>query len=367
MSIQPKKMLILDILEILNKYTDENHSLTQKEISDILIRDYDMKADRKSIKRNLMDLIDAGFEIEYREIKLGIAGLGESCMDSRDDLQDFVTTTETSQYTDFRMLHKFSDAELHLLIDGILFSKNIPVKQKKDLIEKLESLSSKYFRSNAKNILTMQNKTSAGAELFYNIDIINEAMKENRRIDFNYLEYGTDKRLHKRITRNGKIRRFTVSPYSIAASNGRYYVICNNDWYGNHVSHYRIDRITNIKIVDTMRRPMSEIEGLKQNFSLSRHVAEHVYMYTDKAERITFRMKKDLLSELFDWFDPDDIRFFDETENEICVTLTCSPNSMRLWAKQFSSEIVVLSPPVLAEQIKEDLRQAYERYCEATK
>ena len=362
MSFQPKKMLILDILEILNKYTDESHSLTQKEISDILIRDYDMKADRKSVKRNLMDLIEAGFDIEYKEIKLGVGNVSDETPDS-----DGASGSETSQYTDFHMLHKFSDAELHLLIDGILFSKNIPVKQRKDLIEKLESLSSIYFRSNAKNILTMQNKTGAGAELFYNIDIINEAMEKNKRVDFNYLAYGTDKHLHKRITRNGKIRRFSISPYSIAASNGRYYVICNNDWYGSKVSHYRIDRITNIKIVDTPRRPMSEIEGLKQGFSLSRHVGEHVFMYTDEAKRITFRMKKDLLSELFDWFDPDDIRFSDETEDAISVTLTCSPDSMRLWAKQFSSEVTVLSPPVLAEQIKEDLRQAYERYCEATK
>ena len=48
---QPKKLLILNILDILRKYTDEDHRLSQKEIADILKNEYDMKADRKAIRR----------------------------------------------------------------------------------------------------------------------------------------------------------------------------------------------------------------------------------------------------------------------------------------------------------------------------
>ena len=33
---QPKKMLIMHILDILKKYTDEDHRLSQKEIGEIL-------------------------------------------------------------------------------------------------------------------------------------------------------------------------------------------------------------------------------------------------------------------------------------------------------------------------------------------
>ena len=51
---QPKKMLIMNILDILKKYTDENHRLSQKEIADILKSEYDMTVDRKAVKRNLM-------------------------------------------------------------------------------------------------------------------------------------------------------------------------------------------------------------------------------------------------------------------------------------------------------------------------
>ena len=62
-----KKLLILNILDILQKYTDSDHRLSQKQIADILRKEYDMTADRKAIKRNLMDLIDYGFDIDYEE------------------------------------------------------------------------------------------------------------------------------------------------------------------------------------------------------------------------------------------------------------------------------------------------------------
>lgn len=44
-SKQPKKMLILNILDILKRYTDEEHRLSQKQIADILEREYSMRAD----------------------------------------------------------------------------------------------------------------------------------------------------------------------------------------------------------------------------------------------------------------------------------------------------------------------------------
>ena len=64
---QPKKLLIMNILDILKRYTDEDHRLSQKEIVEILNREYDMKVERKAVKRNLLNLIDYGYHVEYSE------------------------------------------------------------------------------------------------------------------------------------------------------------------------------------------------------------------------------------------------------------------------------------------------------------
>ncbi len=49
----PKKRCIPYIIEILKEYTDEEKSLTQKEILDRLRVDYDLIIDRKTLSRNL--------------------------------------------------------------------------------------------------------------------------------------------------------------------------------------------------------------------------------------------------------------------------------------------------------------------------
>lgn len=67
LALQPKKILIINILDILKRYTDEDHRLSQKEIAEILKKEYGMTADRKAIRRNLLNLMDCGYNIEYSE------------------------------------------------------------------------------------------------------------------------------------------------------------------------------------------------------------------------------------------------------------------------------------------------------------
>ena len=114
---QPKKMIIINILDILKRYTDENHRLSQREIMDILEREYDMKVDRKAVKRNLMNLIDFGYQVEY----------SESIRQGKNGEEEII-------FTDWYLEKDFTDSELRLLIDSLLFSKHIPYSQCKALI-----------------------------------------------------------------------------------------------------------------------------------------------------------------------------------------------------------------------------------------
>ena len=99
----PKKLLIINILDILKKYTDENHRLSQKDIIEILDKEYCMKIDRKSVKRNL---IEFWYDIEYSEsIRLVKDKNGEE--------------VESKILSDFYLNRPFTDGELRLLIDKI--------------------------------------------------------------------------------------------------------------------------------------------------------------------------------------------------------------------------------------------------------
>lgn len=343
-----KKQIIMNILDILKKYTDEDHRLSQKEIADILKNEYNMTVDRKSVKRNLSNLLEIGYPIEYRESIRMIPNK---------------TTGELEEsyiLSDFYLERDFSDAELRLLIDSLLFSKHIPYNQCKDLIEKLEGLSSKYFEAKVKHIRTLAGNQPANKQLFYTIDILDEAISKGRQVKFHYAEYGTDKKLHNRKNSKGTTREYIINPYQIVVTNGRYYLICNYDKYDD-LSNYRVDRITDIELLNTPAKPKRKVKGAENGFDLSKHMAEHIYMFSDESDTVTFRAKKYILDDVMDWFGKD-LTFFDETEDEVSVRVRVNLAAMRCWAMQYALHARVLSPESLVEEVRNDIKKAEENY-----
>lgn len=342
-----KKMLIFNILDILHSRTDADHTLTLADIKNILLTDYGMEAERKAIRRNIDDLIDYGFDINYREIE-------RSSVDSKGNV------TENNKCTDFYMNNAFTDSEIRYLIDSVLFSRHIPTKQRTDLIKKLEGLSNENFRSRAGHIETAEPDSLSSADLFYTIEVLDEAISLGRQVSFNYCEFGTDKKLHLRKDGKGKARLYTINPIQMAAKDGKYYLICNMQGFDD-IANYRIDRIKNIELTDTPCNSSEKFTELKKSFRLGRHMTEHIYMFQNESETVTFRMQKYLLNDVIDAFGKD-ITFFDEDENEISARVNVNLDAMRKWALQYALHAKVLSPQSLVDEVKGDIKKAYQSY-----
>ncbi len=327
-----KKLLPITILDIMRRYTDENHVLSQQEIIHILKTEYDMSADRKTVKRNLMDLIDFGYPIAYTET---LRGGSVIC-------------------TDWHYEHNFSTSELRLIIDSLIFSKNVRNAQCKQLVKKLSELSSKFFKSSLKHIYALSENKGNYKQLFYTIDVLSEAIENHRQVDFKYNSYGTDKKLHPRKGSSGRDWRYLINPYRLAAANGRYYLICNYDKYDN-ISNYRVDRITDIKLLDTLAKP------LPVGFDTEEYMKEHLYMYSGGSITAKFCADKIILDDLIDWFGTD-IGIFDEDEKHIIVTARVNQTAMYKWAIQYCEHVEVLEPRGLREKVIQALEKAKERY-----
>lgn len=347
-TLQPKKMLIINILDILRKYSDENHRLSQKDILDHLEKEYGMKAERKSIKRNLMNLLDFGYELEYTE-KSRINKNGE----------------EETIYTDWYLVRDFDDSELRLLIDSILFSKHIPPHQCKELIQKIEGLSSYYFRSKVKHVSNLPTDTPVNKQLFSTIEKLDDAIEQGHQVQFTYCKYGSDFRLHPRTYKDGNPKIYKVNPYQMVTANGRYYLIGNYDFYDN-ISHYRVDLIKDIEVLESPAKPQQEVEGLKYGLNLPKHMAEHIYMFSGESERVTLKTYKYMVSDLIDWFGTG-LRFFEETEETICAEVRVNAKAMRFWALQYAPYVTILSPQHLVEEVQDDLQKTLDRYLENNK
>lgn len=208
-----EKALIINILDILKKYSDKNHRLSQKDIIDILDKEYCMKIDRKTVKRNL---IEFGYAIEYSEsIRLVKDKNGEE--------------VESKILSDFYINRPFTDGELRLLIDSVLFSNHISYSQCRDLVEKLKGLSNIYFRSRVKHIRNLPENQPSNSELFMTIETLDKAISRGLQVSFTYNSYDIDKKLDLRRTSNNEVRNYIINPYQIVATNGRYYLVWNYD------------------------------------------------------------------------------------------------------------------------------------------
>ncbi len=349
MSKQPKKLLILNILDILRKYSDEDHRLSQKDIAEILKTEYDMTADRKAIRRNIMNLMDCGYNIEYSESIRMVpnAKTGEQ--------------EESYLWSDFYLERGFTDGELRLLIDSLLFSKHIPYSQCKELVGKLEGLSNVYFRSRVKHIARLPEDKTDNKQLFLNIELLDEAISRGRKVSFKYLEYGTDKQPHIRKRADGTERVYIISPYQMAAKEGKYYLICNYDKFDN-ISNYRLDRITELKVLTEPVKPFEQLKWANgRTLDLATYMKEHPYMYASDNVWAVFRVVKTRVSDVIDLFGTD-VTFADEDVS--CVTVTAFTNEMAMeqFAMNFAPDVTVLEPKRLRERVKEILRQALEKY-----
>ena len=342
---QPKKLLILNIFDILWKDSDQDHRLTQREIGEILRTRYGMAADRKAIKRNLMDLVEFGFDIEYREVPRGGAGEEE----------------ENTILTDFYLVRPFTEGELRLLIDGLLFSRHLPHRQCRELVEKLEGLSSRYFRSRVRHITRMPGEQEDNQQLFLNIELLDEAIEKRQKAAFHYLEYGTDKKVHYRTRSDGSVREYVVSPYQMAARDGNYYLVCRREGYGG-LANYRLDRICDLKVLEeTAQSFTSPEERDGYPLDLSAYMREHIYMYAGGSCHAKLWVNRSLISSVIDLFGKD-VVFSREDAEGVVVSVYANEMSIEQFAKSYAPNTAVLEPPELRKKVGDMLRRTAALY-----
>ena len=352
----PKKLIIMNILDILKRYTDENHRLSQKEIQDILEREYDMTVERKAVKRNLMNLIEFGYNINYSE-SVRIFKYKDDKEQENVILSDFYLEREF----DFYLEREFTDSELRLLIDSVLFSNHIPYKQDKELVDKLASLSNIYFKKRVNHIARMPEDKADNKQLFYNVELLDEAIDKRRKVRFHHLEYHTDKKLHKRRNKIGKVREYIINPYQLVAKEGKYYLICNYDKYDD-ISNYRVDRITDLEILDENIKPFDRLKGSDgRKLDLEEYMDKHVYMFSGENVRAVFRADKSLISDIIDMFGKE-VRFSEESDDAITVTVNVNELAMEQFAKAFTPWVEVIKPVTLREKMIENLSEGLEKY-----
>lgn len=326
MAFEQKKLALFRILEILKNETDIDHTLTHKEISNKLAEYYGIELERKSVAANISALNECGYDIVTNRA-------GGSYLSSRD----------------------FEDEEIKFLIDAVIYSQYISEKHSKDIIDKLIKLSNKYFRIHNKNFLSIKNKYKTdNADVFYNMDLIDEAITDKKKIHYDYIKLNTKKEPI-------KDSEDTVSPYGYVLHNQRYYLLGFSDRWKGLIFH-RLEWIKNLVIQKSDEyNEIKDIAEFKNGVGYDNLIISRPYMYTDKLEQIKLKVINKYINDIYDWFGKD--VFVKELNKDYSeVTLKASPMAMKLWALQYIDVVEIISPVSLRNAIKESIDKGGKKY-----
>ena len=184
--------------------------------------------------------------------------------------------------------------------------------------------------------------------------------RTTKKLSFFYNYFDIDKRKQKNNPEKSKI-----SPYRLFLKNGHYYLACNYDRYDN-LAFIRLDRMSDIEILQEDSRPLNTIKNCEQGINLGKLDSHFPFMYSDKPERIEFitaNCATHMIDNVIDTFGRN-VVITDMSDGNYKFSLTANPSAMRFWLLQYGKYVKVLSPQSLVEPIKSDIQEMRKLYTE---
>ena len=118
------------------------------------------------------------------------------------------------------------------------------------------------------------------------------------------------------------------------------------------ISHYRLDKMTEVEIIHENLKPQKEIKDFKEGFHLPKYMAEHIYMFSGASIRVKLLAPTAMMDKLIDWLGKEFKASEIEDKKQILVTLRCNEDSMFYWALQYGPYVEVLEPESLRTRLK---------------
>ncbi len=324
------KLKILYIIDILKKYSDEEHPITATDICDHLLS-FGITAERKAIYNDIENLIFYGFDIiKTRSPKAGF----------------------------FMGNRELELPELYLLIDAVQAANFITPKKTRELVRKLENMmSGEQAREREKSVFFEYKNKCKNEEIFLIIDTLRTAIEQNKKVLLKYR--------HRKISDGRQLtffqRDFTLSPYALIWMGDHYYLVCNNEKYDN-LMHLRLDRMKGVTVLEEPRRHHSEVSQYKDRFDIADYVSKAFNMFSGEMNDIEFYCSYSVLDQVIDRFS-EDIYLANVTEEGFTFrTKGMISDGLVGWILQFGGDIEVKSPAKLRDMITEKIEILQKTY-----
>ncbi len=329
MELYEKNGNILYILNILKKYSDEEHMLSVAEIQRKIKEIYNVEIDPRTIRRNINLLkYKLDYDISTRDEN------GKGYYINRDPETDF------------------EPGEIRAIIDNFSYANYIVPSIAKNIIKKCKNIQTIYENEKIKDYQIYANDSKTeNVEVIKNIEDISESIFKHKKIKFEYWKYAITDKLEKNI-----VSKPIVSPYAIVYSKQEFYLIGIKE--GQTVFYnYRIDRIKNIQILEeniSIKKKKSEIQDFAES---------SIEMFGGKKEEVEAICHIWLLDAIFDIFGRNiTIEKINNDEEHFRLLVDTNPVGFKMWAMRNIDLVEVKKPLTLRNEIKEIIEDAMKRY-----
>ena len=322
-----QKLKMLYPVQLFSRETDDTHKLTMPEIIAKLAAD-GVNADRKTLYQDFDALRRFGFDIISEKE-------GKSCyyyLGSRD----------------------FELPELKLLVDSVQSSKFITDKKSGQLIKKLESLVSRYEGSQLhRQVIIAGRVKTMNESIYYNVDKIHAAIGTDRQIRFKYFDWNLKKEMEPRY--GGKW--YQLSPWALMWDDEKYYLVAYDSKHET-IIHYRVDKMTQIGILDEKR----EGHEAFRKFNIAHYTNTLFGMFAGDETKVTIEAENRLVSVFIDRFGKDIIIApVDEDHFRTTVTVAVSKQFFG-WIMGIDGDVRIVAPDSVVKQIRAEIESLAERY-----
>ena len=329
MDLYEKNGNILYILNVLKKYSDEEHMLSAADMQSKIKKIYDVEIDTRTIRRNINLLkYKLDYDISTREEN------GKGYYLNRDPETDF------------------EQGEVRAIIDNLSYANYIVPSVAKQIIKKCKNMQTVYENEKLKDyqIYSVNSKTE-NAEVIKNIEDISNSIYNNNKIKFEYWKYEITNKLEKKI-----VSIPTVSPFAIVYNKQEFYFIGIKDGQDKFY-HYRLDRMKNVKELNekiTIKKTKTQIKEFAEST---------VEMFGGPKEEIEAICNRLLLNSIFDVFGKNvTIEKISGDEENIKLIVDSNPMGFRMWAMRNIDMVEVIKPEKLRNEMKEIVQKAMEKY-----
>lgn len=327
MELYEKNGNAIYILNVLKKYSDEEHMLSVAEIERKVKEIYDVEIDPRTIRRNINLL---KYKLEY----------------------DISTREENGKgyYITRNPDTDFEPGEIRAIIDTFSYANYIVPAVQKNIIQKCKNLQNIYENQklNHYQIFSNDSKTE-NMEVIKNIEDISNAIQNLNKIEFEYWKYDISKKLDKKIVSKPK-----VAPYAIVYSKQEFYLIGIKEGQENFY-YYRLDRIKNIKQLDekrTIKMTSKEIQDFAEST---------VEMFGGKKDEVEANCRIILLDEVLERFGKN-ITIQKIDDYNFKIILDTNLMGFKFWAMRNLDCVEVIKPEKLRNEIRSIVGEANKKY-----